>query len=59
VECTHSSSKIVRSRKPDPQEKVKVAVDVSRARKELGFRPRYDLAKGLEALAEEYAKART
>jgi len=58
VDCTHSSSKIVKSGKPDPQEGVKVAVDVSRARRELGFRPRYDLAKGLEALAEEYAKAR-
>jgi len=59
LDCTHSSSKIVKSGKLDPQEKVKVAVDVSRARKELGFRPRYDLAKGLEALAQEYAKART
>jgi UDP-glucose 4-epimerase len=58
VDCTHSSSKIVRSGKPDPQEEMKVAVDVSKARKELGFKPRYDLAKGLEALVEEYAKAR-
>jgi len=59
VDCAHSSSKIVKSGKPDPQEGVKVAVDISRARRELGFRPRYDLAKGLEALAKEYAKART
>jgi UDP-glucose 4-epimerase len=59
VDCTHSSSKIVKSGKPDPQEGVKVAVDVSRARRELGFKPKYDLAKGLKALAEEYAKART
>jgi nucleoside-diphosphate-sugar epimerase len=59
VDCTHSSSKIVKSGKPDPKEGVKVAVDISRARRELGFRPRYDLAKGLEALAEEYAKAMT
>jgi len=58
VECTHSSSKIVKSRKPDPQEGMKVSVDVSRAKKELGFKPRYDLAKGLESLAKEYAKAR-
>jgi nucleoside-diphosphate-sugar epimerase len=59
LDCTHSSSKIIKSGKPDPQEGVKVAVDVSRARKELGFKPRYDLAKGLKALAKEYAKART
>jgi len=59
VDCTHSSSKIVESGKPDPQEGMKVGVDVSRAQKELGFKPKYDLAKGLEALAEEYAKART
>ena len=59
VDCAHSSSKIVNSGKPDPQEGVKVAVDVSRARRELGFKPRYNLAKGLEALAKEYAKART
>ncbi len=58
VDCTHSRSKIVLSGKPDPKEEEKIGVDISRAKRELGFKPEYSLKEGLEKLVEEYERAR-
>jgi len=54
VQTLHSSSEIVLDRQPDPQEGARVKIDIRRARKELGFRPRYDLKKGLQKMAGLY-----
>ncbi len=54
ITLTHSKSRIIYSGKGDPQEKVKVSIDVSKAQKELGFSPEFSLSEGLLDCIHEY-----
>lgn len=51
---THSKSNIVFNGKADPQEGIKVKVDIEKARRELGFRPGHTLETGLKKMAKIY-----
>jgi len=56
ISLTCSKSRIVYSGSEDPQEKVKVSIDVSKAQKELGFTPEFSLPDGLLDCICEYQK---
>jgi UDP-glucose 4-epimerase len=56
VRSVGSPSKIVFAQQPDPQEGLRVKIDVGRAKKELGFKPKYDLEKGLLQMAALYRR---
>ncbi len=56
IRATGSRSKIVLNGKPDPQEKIKVKVDVRKARQELGFDPKFSLADGLKDMVRVYQR---
>lgn len=51
---TGSDSSIVFSGKVDPQEKLKIKIDISKAEELLGFIPDYTIEKGLMKCIEEY-----
>ena len=59
ITLTCSHSKITCSGKEDPQENVKVSIDVSKAQKELGFTPEFSLADGLLDCIHEYQKMKS
>lgn len=59
VSLTHSKSRIVYSGSEDPQEKVKVSIDVSKAQSELGFIPEFSLSNGLLDCIHEYQQITT
>jgi UDP-glucose 4-epimerase len=48
INLTKSSSKIIYSGESDPQEGFQVEIDISKARNELGFLPKYSLEVGLK-----------
>jgi len=54
VELTHSKSKIVYSGTEDPQERIKVSIDVSKSQNELNFFPKYSMRDGLLDCINEY-----
>ncbi len=56
VRVTGSRSKIIFNGKTDPQEKLKVKMDIAKAKRELGFRPRYTLERGLREMAALYQR---
>lgn len=56
VNLTKSSSKIIYSGEPDIQEGFQVDVDISKARNELGFLPKYSLEDGLSECISQYRK---
>lgn len=51
IQAAGSKSKIIFKDQPDPQETIKVKVDINKARRELGFKPKYSLAQGLKDMA--------
>ena len=54
IKLTKSSSKTIYSGEPDPQEGFKVEIDVTKARNELGFLPKYSLEDGLKECILQY-----
>lgn len=56
INLTNSSSKIIYSGEPDPQEGFQVNIDISKARNELGFLPEYSLEDGLKECILKYRK---
>ena len=56
VNLTKSPSKIIYSGEVDPQEGYQVDVDISKARNELGFLPKYSLEDGLSECISQYRK---
>ena len=56
INLTKSSSKIIYSGEPDTQEGFQVDIDISKARNELGFLPKYSLEDGLKRCILKYRK---
>lgn len=56
INLTKSSSKIICSGEPDPQEGFQVDIDVTKARNELSFLPKYSLEDGLKECILKYRK---
>jgi len=56
IYLTNSESKIVFSDKPDHFQDQKVAIDISKSRKILGFSPCYSLDEGLRDCIDQYRK---
>lgn len=56
IDLTGSSSKIIYPGKPDPQEGLRVEVDISKARDELGFTPELSLEDGLKECVRQYKR---
>ena len=56
INLTESLSKIIYSGEPDPQEGFKVDIDISKARNELGFLPKYSLEDGLNECILQYRR---
>ena len=56
INLTKSSSKIIYSGEQDPQEGFHVDIDVTKARDELGFLPKYSLEEGLKECIFKYRK---
>ena len=54
VQEADSSSNIVFGPHEDPQEGCKVRINIGRAKKELDFKPKYDLVKGLQKMIALY-----
>jgi nucleoside-diphosphate-sugar epimerase len=59
VDLTHSESKIIHSGTIDPQEGLKVSIDISKSQNELDFFPQYSLTDGLLDCIHEYQKYST
>jgi UDP-glucose 4-epimerase len=57
INQTNSSSKIIYSGEPDPQEGFQVNIDISKARNELGFLPEYSLEDGFKECILHYREA--
>jgi len=58
IDITKSSSKIIYSDEPDSQEGNQVDIDISKARDELGFSPKYSLEEGLKECILQYRKVK-
>ena len=58
IDLTKSSSKIIYSGEPDSQEGNQVEIDISKARNELGFSPKYSLEEGLKECILQYGKVK-
>ena len=56
INLTGSSSRIIYSGEPDPQEGFRVDIDISKAQNELGFLPKYSLEDGLNECILQYKK---
>ncbi len=56
IKTVHSSSEILFTGQPDPQEGYQVKINTWRAKKELNFKPQYNLKKGLRRLADLYRR---
>ena len=56
INLTNSSSKIIYSGTPDPQEGRNVDIDISKAQDKLGFVPKYSLQEGLNECISHYRR---
>jgi len=56
VQTVHSSSDITFARQPDPQQRVKVKIDIKRSQNELSFELKYSLKDGLREMAALYSR---